>query len=187
MKINLLFPLVFSLTSVSLLAQANEYHYLNTKTGWFKFESPLVSMRLAGSNDKSVEEVATNSQAFRALGWYNRDTLEVEEWTMNGEGNYIDHLCSDGYIVSSLYYFNDGDDSIEQFRCRKLLKQSAQISNGNVNILTLKSNGVTNSYDLQNNRTIGCGDNEYIVGFQYKDDGDDYITKIYCKNYSYVQ
>lgn len=88
---------------------------------------------------------------------------------MNGNGNGW-YECASGFVVTGMYFYDQGDRSVERFECTKVLGKSTYPL-----------------FDFQNadiNGPVVCGKvhgkDTYTTGFYYQDTGDDRIRFMLC-------
>ncbi|MBU2709111.1 hypothetical protein KCM76_24155 [Zooshikella marina] len=122
-------------------------------------------IRILGRSDRSAEW-------FEYRHLYDVESSLVKDHTytvqMQGKGNGY-YTCNTNNVVTELYYYDEGDDSVERFRCSEV--DSKKGKNVSVEGHTWKS--VSNGWKT-------CSDKYAVTGFYYYDSGDDYIAEIRC-------
>ncbi|CAM3662019.1 hypothetical protein VA7868_00376 [Vibrio aerogenes CECT 7868] len=163
---------------------ANHRYIGNGKTAWYSYDAPFDGMRLGGK-DLSVEEVSVDTHAF-VKGAFSKEAQK----TMQGHKSN-DYTCPNGYIVTSLYYVADdrkgtenNQRSIEQFKCRELRKSFVFKKLIKFELIDANINHRTRT-PLNKGEFADCTDGQYIVGFNYVDEGDKHIKEIICQPFAY--
>ncbi|KZN53639.1 hypothetical protein N474_20110 [Pseudoalteromonas luteoviolacea CPMOR-2] len=146
------------------------YTMLGKGTGW--------KLALYGNRRLAVHILsALNASADRSLyGFQAKDidgmtlsTRQIYNVFMNGNGNNW-YSCGNGFVVTGMYFYDEGDRSVERFECTRVLGKSSSSSH---------------SYKYADiNGPVLCGKvdgrDTYATGFYYQDTGDDRIRYMKC-------
>jgi|GEM_PF-1421159 len=198
-------------SSTSLVsANTGDYLYpqfiLITASGWQRYSAPLLSMRLNrpeksfddfgdSNDDLYVKEVSYIRTAFPP-GALNR--ANTQQINMNNNGSRL-YMCPEGQLITgiNMRLNKNGDSFIKSFNCSELFETLHVNSLGVDRYFTLHRGDTTSSSLLFPGMTTSCGDNEFIVGLNYQDEGlnspdhkynsvDDHVTSIVCKSFEYI-
>jgi len=174
-------------------ANASSYpHFSVLSEGWDSFKSPLFSMRLEHRYlDTDVREVGYIRRAFPSGALNTAGQIEIQ-MLGNGSKSYI---CPEDHVVTELNRdSNGGDTYVSSFRCTQLVNP-LDVSSVAVDYnYTLHSGSTSNSHALVIGEMISCGENEFIVGFDFADimrtdpiQLNRHITKVHCRFFEYLR
>ncbi|CCO48833.1 exported hypothetical protein [Vibrio nigripulchritudo SOn1] len=153
-----------NLDSIDSISGSTGWSAMNGNgTDWYGTNGGITKLYGAGG-DRSVEQYY--SRSYGEVPWYWATTATVHvQMDGQGSGNY---RCPSNHIVTELYYYDGGDDSIEAFRCRAMRSHSTYSESS---LIFIPYSG-----------TASCPSGKYITGLRYKDTGDDYVEAILCSS-----
>ncbi|KZN50128.1 hypothetical protein [Pseudoalteromonas luteoviolacea] len=120
---------------------------------------------------------ALNARGDRSLYGFQAEDIDgmalvstqIYDVFMNGNGNGW-YECASGFVVTGMYFYDEGDRSVERFECTRVLGKTTYPM-----------------FDYQNadiNGPVVCGKmhgkDTYTTGFYYQDTGDDRIRYMQC-------
>ncbi|OCQ22534.1 hypothetical protein A7985_00785 [Pseudoalteromonas luteoviolacea] len=96
---------------------------------------------------------------------------EIYDIFMNGNGNGNDwYECAGGFVVTGMYFYVEGDRSVERFECKRVMGKSTSYLHSHK--------------DADINGPVVCGKVDgretYATGFYYQETGDGRIRYMQC-------